>query len=243
VQHEQMAYYTAHRQPRMLSTKQRKIGARASYVGSEVYLTLVDAQHAPFSPNLKQLAIKTVCTNRDLPLQIPIGKGQTDFTMEMGAPVESIRCVAGPTKPRPSLANGDASWRLISHLSLNYLSLVDSDSEQGAAALRELLALYADEADAATERQIEGVKSISSRPITRRLPTSGPISFGRGLEISIRCEDSAFEGTGVFLLGSVLEEFFSRYVSMNSFTETVLRTDDRGEVARWPARIGRRPRL
>ncbi len=122
------------------------------------------------------------------------------------------------------------------------MSLVDS-SEEGAVALRELLSLYADENDAATRRQIEGVKSISSRPITRRLPTSGPISFGRGLEITIECEDGAFEGIGVYLLGSVLESFFARYVSTNSFTETVLKTDDRGEVARWPARIGRRPRL
>jgi len=151
--------------------------------------------------------------------------------------------VAGPTRPKPSQANGNASWKLISHLSLNYLSLIDSNEEDGAAALRELLFLYADEADASTERQIEGVKSIKSAPITRRLPTSGPISFGRGLEISVTCEDEAFEGTGVFLLGSVLEEFFSRYVSMNSFTETALSTVDRGEVARWPAKIGRRPRL
>lgn len=241
--HEQMAYYTAHREPRMLSTRQRKIGSRASYVGSEVYLSLVDAHQAPFSADLKQLAIKTQCTNRDLPLQLLLGKGKTDFTLESGAPVEAIRCIAGPTRPRPSLANGDASWRLLSHLSLNYMSLVDSTDGQGALALRELLSLYADAADPTTQRQIEGVKSISSRPITRRLPTSGPISFGRGLEIAINCEDVAFEGTGVFLLGCVLDEFFARYVSMNSFSETVLRTDDRGEVARWPARIGLRPRL
>ena len=109
------------------------------------------------------------------------------------------------------------------------MSLVDGADEAGAVALRELLSLYSDDADAAAQRQIEGVISVSSRPITRRLPTSGPISFGRGLEISIKCEDGAFEGTGVYLLGAVLEEFFARYVSTNSFTETVLRTDDRGD--------------
>ncbi len=224
-------------------TRQRKVGSRASYVGSEVYLSLVDARQAPYSANLKQLAVHTQCTNRDLALQVLLGKGNTDFTLETGAPVDAIRCVAGPTRPRPSLAHGDASWRLISHLSLNYMSIVDSDDGEGAAALRELLSLYIDSADATSQRQIEGVKSVSSTPITRRLPTSGPISFGRGLQIELNCEDAAFEGTGVYLLGSVLEEFFSRYVSMNSFTETVLRTDDRGEVAKWPARIGRRPRL
>ena len=243
LRHEQMAYFTSQREPRMLSTRQRKIGSRASYVGSEVYISLVDTRQAPFSGELKQLAIKVKCTNRDLPLQVLLGKGKTDFTLETGAPVKSIRCVAGPTRPRPSLANGDASWRLISHLSLNYMSLVDGNSDEGAVALREILSLYSDESDAATQRQIEGVKSVSSRPITRRLPTSGPISFGRGLEVTVDCEDGAFEGTGVFLLGCVLEAFLGRYVSTNSFTELVLRTDDRGEVARWPARIGRRPRL
>ena len=243
MQHERMAYFTAQREPRMLSTRQRKVGSRASYVGSEVYLSLVDAQNAPFSSRMKQIAVKIKCTNRDLPLQMLLGKGKTDFTMASGAPVKSIRSVAGPTKPRPSLAHGDASWRLISHLSLNYMSLVDHEDGEGSMALRELLSLYADESDAATQRQIEGVKSVSSRPITRRLPTSGPISFGRGLEITVTCEDGAFEGSGVYVLGSVLEAFFSRYVSMNSFSETVLRTEDRGEVARWPARIGRRPRL
>jgi type VI secretion system protein ImpG len=241
--HEQMAYYTTLRQPRMLSTKQRKVGRRSSYVGSEMYISLVDVANSPFSSDLKQLAMSSLCTNRDLPLQMPIGKGKTDFTLESGAPVMSIRCVAGPTRPRPSLATADTSWRLVSHLALNYLSIVDNDESQGAVALRELMSLYADSADASVQRQIEGVKSVSSRPITRRLPTSGPISFGRGIEVSVTCEDGAFEGTGVFLLGMVLEEFFARYVSTNSFTETVLRTVDRGEVMRWPARIGRRVRL
>jgi type VI secretion system protein ImpG len=47
----------------------------------------------------------------------------------------------------------------------------------------------------------------------------------------------------VFILGAVLDEFFARYVSLNSFTETVVNSLDRGEVARWPARMGRRTAL
>jgi type VI secretion system protein ImpG len=208
-----------------------------------MYISLVDIEHAPFSSGLKQLAISALCTNRDLPLQMPIGKGRTDFALESGAPVTSVRCIAGPTRPRPALANSDTSWRLVSHLSLNYMSIVDNDESDGALALREMMALYSDSNDASVLRQIEGIKSVSSRPITRRLPATGPISFGRGLEVTVTCEDGAFEGTGVFLLGAVLEAFFARYVSTNSFTETVLRTIDRGEVMRWPARIGRRVRL
>jgi type VI secretion system protein ImpG len=235
------AYYTVHRQPRVLSAKQRVQGARSSYVGSEVFLALVDPEEAPFRSQLKQLAVGVTCTNRDLPLHLPIGQVASDFSLESGAPVVAVRCVAGPTPPRPSHAHGDPTWRLISHLSLNYLSLTDAADGGGASALRELLALYGDSADAVIRRQIEGLRSVTSQSVTRRLPFPGPAAFGRGTRVTLTCDETAFEGVGVFLLGAVLERFFSKYVSINSFTETALQTVQRGEIARWPARIGRRP--
>ena len=122
---ESLAYYTVRREPRLLSTRQRQQGARSSYVGSEMFISLVDANEGPYRSSLRQLAVEAMCTNRDLPLHMSLGAGRTDFTLESGAPVEAVRCVAGPTSPRPSHAHGDGGWRLISHLSLNYLSLVD----------------------------------------------------------------------------------------------------------------------
>jgi type VI secretion system protein ImpG len=170
---------------------------------------------------------------------MPVGTGKTDFTLESGAPVESIRCIFAPSKPKPSYAEGDTAWRLISHLSLNYLFLVDSDEQKGAAALREILKLYGYITEAHIEKQIEGVLSVTTVPITRRMPLKGPISFGRGLEITVTMDEAAFEGTGCFLLGAILENFFAKSVSINSFTETVIKTDRRGEIMRWPVRIGR----
>jgi len=236
------AYYTVHRAPRVLSTNQKKFGPRSSYIGSEVFLALVDADEAPYQHDLRQLAVTTLCTNRDLALHMPVGKLATDFTLESGAPVESIRCLAGPTRPKPApiFSDGDFVWRLVSHLTLNYLSVVNSDERQGATALRDLLKLYGDAGDAPVRKQIEGVKNVASQTITRRIPTPGPITFGRGLEVKVTCDEAAFEGTGIFLLGAVLERFFARFVSINSFTEMVLSSVDRGEVMRWPARIGRR---
>lgn len=237
------AYYTIQRQPRVLSGRQRTMGPRSSYVGSEVFLSLVDGDEGPYRSQLRQLAVEVLCTNRDLPLHMSLGQGRTDFVLESGAPIEAIRCLAGPTPPRSSHAHGETAWRLISHLSLNYLSLVDTAegaAGQGAAGLRELLSLYADLSDAAARRQIEGIRSTASAPITRPLPIPGPTMFGRGLEITVTCDESSFEGTGVFLLGAVLERFFAKYVSINAFTETVLRSVQRGEVMRWPTRAGRR---
>ncbi len=79
--------------------------------------------------------------------------------------------------------------------------------------------------------------------VNRRVNKPGPISFARGLEVSVTFDEMNFEGTGVFLLGAVLERFFAKYVSINSFTETVIRTVERGEVMRWPARLGLRHTL
>ncbi|QPK63337.1 type VI secretion system baseplate subunit TssF [Methylomonas sp. LL1] len=234
------AFYMLRRLKRVLSSKQRRKGMRSSYIGSECFISLVDSEQAPYSPQTAQLGLETLCTNRDLPMVMPVGLGDTDFSLQISAPVQSIRCISGPTRPLPAAYEGDSVWRLINHLSLNYLSLIDSDPKQGAAALRELLNLYADRREPAIKKQIEGVISVSAKNVVRRIDSKGPMVFGRGLEISVLLDESAFEGGGYFLLGTVLEQFFARYVSINSFVETVLRSTDRGEVARWPVRIGRR---
>ncbi|GAB4267884.1 MAG: type VI secretion system baseplate subunit TssF [Methylomicrobium sp.] len=239
-QKQSRAYYTLYRTPRLLSSKQRQYGPRSSYIGNEIFISLVDADEAPYRSELKQLGVDSLCTNRDLPLQMPVGIGKTDFTMPMGAPVDAIRCLSGPTRPRPSRAYKDTSWQLINHLSLNYLSLINHNETEGAIAFRSLLALYGENSDPAVRKQIEGVLSLHSKPIVRRIDNAGPIVFGRGLELELTLDEAAFEGSGVYLMGCVLEHFFAQYVSINSFTEAVLKTSDRGEVMRWPTRIGKR---
>ncbi|MHC4644356.1 MAG: type VI secretion system baseplate subunit TssF [Planctomycetota bacterium] len=236
------AYYVTNRVPRPQSRSESLKGRRSrSYTGSELYISLVDSTAAPYRTDLKQLGVEALCTNRDLPLHMAIGQSSSDFTMAKTAPCVSVRCLGAPTAPKPSHAEGDVAWRIIDHLSLNYLSLTD-DSE-GASALRDILRLYSDTADLQIRKQIDGVKSVSCRPVTRRITTPGAIAFARGLEVTITFEEASFEGTGVFLLGAVLEHFFARYVSINSFTETVVRTLERGDIMRWIMRKGLRPIL
>ena len=174
---------------------------------------------------------------------MPIGVGKSDFTMEKTAPCTSIRCLGAPTLPKSSHTEGKIAWRIINHLSLNYLSLTDTNDREGASALRDLLRLYCDSGDLQTQKQIEGLKSVNCKPITRRITTSGSIAFVRGLEVTVTIEEASFEGLGVFLIGAVLEQFFAKYVSINSFTETVVKTLERGEIMRWKMRNGLRPIL
>ncbi len=235
-------YYSVQRVPRTLSERER-LGYRrtTSYAGSEMYISLVDSAEAPYRADLKQLGVEARCTNRDLPLHMPLGDGATDFTLDTGAPMQAVRCLGRPTPPRASWAEGEFAWRLVSHLSLNYLSILDTDHHEAAESLRELLALYGDAGELAIRKQIDGILAVHSRSIVRRIGVGGPTSFARGLEITVTMDDATFDENGLFLLGAVLDRFFAKYVTTNVFTETVICTERRGEVKRWPTRAGLRP--
>ncbi len=239
---QRAAFYTTHRVPRNLTDRERRFGAVSDYFGTDLYISLVDGEAAPYRPDLSELEIVALCSNRHLPINMGKNAGRTDFILDVSAPVNSVRCLA-TTEPKPSQAEGEKAWRIISHFSLNYRPLLASEGEEGAQALRELLRIYADPADGLLAAQIQGLQAAHARPVVRRMNTPGPISFGRGLEVTVRFDETPFAGTGVFLLGAVLEQFFARYVSLNSFTETVITTDQRGEVMRWPAQMGKRQLL
>jgi len=237
-------YFTARREPRALSEPQRRDGARTSYIGSEVLVSLVDSREVPYSATIRQLAIDVLATNRDLALLMPVGS-DADFSLAISAPVEGIRCLRGPSRPKPMIPEGEMAWRLINHLSLNYLIVNDLDQAQGATVLREFLELYADLSDVdvaegISRRQAQGVRRVTVAPRTRRLPVPGPIVFARGLEIRLTVDETAFAGASAFLLGAVLEQVFGRLASMNTFTELVLISEARGEIKRWPPRMAAR---
>lgn len=237
-------YYTVRRSRRHLTAQERLYGAHSEYLGMELSLELVDRHNAPYtepgSP-FKKLRIRALCTNRHLPIQLAArerDRQRTDFDIVGGA-VGAIRFVLGPTAPMSSFAEGDFAWRLISHLSLNYLSLLD-DGEQGASALREMMHLYVAGGDPALHQQIESLRSVMAEPVVERLPQEGPIALTRGLRVTLCFDERGLRGTGCFLLGAVLDRFLSKYVSINSFTRAVVRAEQTGELMQWPARIGKR---
>lgn len=142
--------------------------------------------------------------------------------------------MVSPTRPRPTVAQGETAWRLISHLSLNYLSITDTEGAQkGSEALRELIGLHAPSGDRVINKQLEGLRGVSTRPIVRRMTDEVLSTAIRGIEIKPDFDESFFDGSGVYVLASVLERFFRKYVTINSFTETVLTTQQRGEITRW----------
>ncbi len=238
--HSHPAYYTTTREPRSLSVKQRTEGHRSSHIGSEVYMQIVDPQEAPYPPGLRQLAVAALVTNRDLPMLLPLAR-DNDFDCVDSFPVQRVRMVRGPSRPMSPVVNNGLGWRVVDHLALNYLSIGGADTHKNAAALREMLMLYAVHADESRQVQVRGLLSVSSKPVARRLPMAGPIAFGRGLEVTLEVDRNAFHGQSAFLFGAVLAQYLARHVEVNHFVETVLTVAGKGETMRWRPLCGTRP--
>lgn len=243
-------HYTQRRLPRRRSSAERRQGRASDYTGTEMFISLAEPAGVKDGASIAELSVRALCSNRHLTEHLPTGIGGADFRLIDNVSLD-VSCLAGPTPPREPIVSqlrlraetastGVVTWRLINLLSLNQLGLVQRGAGQNGEALRELLSLFADLADSATERRIRGIKDVDSRPVVRRFPQRAGTGAGRGLEITVLLDEKAFEGSGVFLLGAVLDRFFAEYAAMNHFTQTVIRTVERGEVMRFPPRAGSR---
>jgi type VI secretion system protein ImpG len=232
------AYYTIRREPRLLSARQRQEGPRSAYIGQEAFVSLVDPNNAPYREDIRQLSLSGLVTNRDLPTLLP--GSSTTWALDGAGPAGRIDTLRGPTRPVQRLARGDVGWAMVSALTLNYLSIAGEDGGRAAAALRSLLALHGPEQDPAWTKQVDGIQSVQARAVVRRLPFPGPLTFGCGVEVTATVDEMGFQGGSAFLLGTVLDQFFARHASANSFCETVLRSASRGEILRSSPRIGAR---
>lgn len=216
--------------------------------GTEVYLSLVDLDFQPSRPQERSLRVNAICSNRDVASKL----NSPPLTFEAGGAIAKARCLSDPSPTyRPPAQRGQI-WRLVSQLSLNYLSLTGSGSGSGEAggadAIRDLLSIY--EFTGSQERQdmIDGVKEIAARRVVCRVPPDprfpledeGP-GFCRGLEIRLGLAESKFTGGNAFLFASVLERFFALYASHNSFTQLIAYLlPANKELRKWEPRAGDR---
>lgn len=208
-------------------------------VGTDLLLSFLDLDFKPSLPASEVIFAHTLCTNRGLAEQMPAGA-----LLDSDVPMPIRRAVAlkKPTAAlEPPLA-GETLWRLVSHLSLNYLSL--ANEPESVAALRELLRLYCPSAAAAAHQQIAGVRALAQRKVVRRLGVDAWRGFVRGIEVTVTLEEGLYVGGSAFLLGAVLRHFFALWTETNSFTQLVLKSHEReGVWKQWPPMAGARPLL
>ena len=229
-----------------MSPKQKQDGARSAYIGEEVFLSLVDPRHAPYREDLRQLSVTALVTNRDLPTLLPRNAtrpGAPAWRLDAPGPVQRVEVIHGPTRPVTRRPVGELGWSLVSHLALIHRSLMGETPQVAARTLRRVLDLYSPPDDRSWARQVDGIRTLEAATAVRRLPFRGPLTFGTGVSIVIELDELAYQGSSAYLFASVLERFLARHASLNTFTQLTLRTSQRGEVTRWPPRVGTRPVL
>ena len=230
-------FYVPRLSMRRLSTKQQRLQRRGDYVGTETWLSLTAPGNAERIGDIRELAIKALVTNRELPSELTF-RGSEHFTPPSG-PIRAVSVLRSPSKPRPPLGLTDGAWRVIGHLTPNYATLAPEDGDDPSM-LRDHLALYGRPEDSAMRRQVDGIVGVSSRPVVRRIPGRGQMAIARGSRIRLKLDDPSYDNARLFLFAAVIERFLAEFATINSFTETIVETTTEGVVAKWPARIGRK---
>ncbi|HTW57160.1 MAG TPA: type VI secretion system baseplate subunit TssF [Terriglobales bacterium] len=224
---EQQCFWTARRRP----------STRANDEGTEMFLLLVDLSMRPTHPDGNVLSVRTTCTNRDLPARLPFGSDEGDFEMEGASALKRIVALRKPTPPVRPPTGKSALWRLISHLSLNYLSLV----EEGKDALQQMLRMYDIGRTAYSQNVIDSILKLRSSRHFAPVRSDNGTTFARGMRVEVELDEDQFVGGGAFLFASVLERFIGLSASLNSFTQLVVSTSQRkGVLHEWKPRAGRK---
>jgi type VI secretion system protein ImpG len=206
--------------------------------GGDLLLSFVDLSFHPKAPAASVVFAHTLCTNRVLASKLPPGQV---LQLEDRAPIRSVSCMRSPTAPIDPPSGGETLWRLISQLSLNHLSL--TSGPESLDALREILRLHG-AGLASNEQQLRGITAIESREASLRIGKDAWRGFVQGVEITLTFDETSYVGSCAILFGAVLSQFIGLYASINSFTQLVMRSEQReGTWKRWPPMVGGQPIL
>jgi len=205
---------------------------------STMHLSVVDIDGILTEPNAEVLTVRCTCSDFDLPSRLPFGLEDGDFTAEDSPAIRQITALRRPTPSYdPPPARGQL-WRLVSQLSLNYLSVI----EGGVSSLQEILRLHNFTDSSYLENQIGGITQINSRPHFAIMQSVYGDLPARGTRVEIDFDERQFVGGSAYLFATVLDRFLGCYTSINSFCQLAARTNQRKELlGEWPPKAGYKP--
>ncbi len=183
------------------------------------------------------LSIEMTCTNQNLPRRLKLG--DICIPCEQTPEFLTFRNITPATPSYAPPLNRDFLWKLISNMSLNYLSLADVNALKVILETYDLPRYYDPHAEKVSKRLLGGLKSIRHQHVDR-LHRGLPV---RGLRTELTIDPQGYIGEGdVFVFASVLNEFFALYASLNSYHELRVKSTQ-GEVYQWTPRMGLQPLL
>jgi type VI secretion system protein ImpG len=183
------------------------------------------------------LSIELMCTNQNLPRKLKLG--DINQACEETPGFLSFRNISPATSSFAPPLTRDFLWKLISNMSLNYLSLANVDALKVILETYDLPRYYDQQAEKVSKRLLGGLKFITHQHVDR-LHRGLPV---RGVRTELTIDPQGYIGEGdLFVFASVLNEFFALYASLNSFHELRVRSTQ-GEVYQWTPRMGLQPLL
>lgn len=215
----------------------RRQSNRKEIPGTEVYLSFLDLNFRPDDPPTQTVYAHTLCTNRQLTRNM---HENARLQLEEKLLAHTIHIIGKPSLPLSPLLGGSTVWRLVSHLSLNHLSL--SEGSDSLTALREILGLYCVSDRPSTYNQIKGItkmeiskksmyiKEDAWQVFSRGIGDDAWRGFVRGIGITLTFDEDLYQGSSAFLLGAVLNSFFGLYAAVNSFTQLSIKKRSQPEV-------------
>ena len=202
---------------------------------SVLTISVVDLHGHVKSPDADVLTVRCTCSNFDLPTRFNFGSSEGDLDMAGQSAAKTFTVLRRPTPSADPPKSRGQIWRLISLLSLNYLSL----TEDGRTAFQEILRLHNFTDSAHLENHIGSITDMSSGPHFALVQSDYGLVPARGTKVELDFDEQQFAGGGVYLFAAVLDRFLGGYASINSFSRLSVRTNLRKEVLRtWPPRAG-----
>lgn len=224
--HEHKAFYYRHR-----------VGESVTKSGFEQFISFIREDETSYIPEeTETISIELICSNRNLPEALAIG--DICIPTEMTPSYVDFENITQPTPPLRPVLDGSLHWKLISNLSLNYLSLLEIEPLSAIIRAYDFRATEDEQAKRHLQQRLEGMESITTAPIDRLvkgLPVRGIFST-----MTINAENFHSEGE-LYLFGSVLSHFFALFSSINAFHELEMVNSANNETYSWPPQKGTQP--
>jgi type VI secretion system protein ImpG len=202
--------------------------------GVDTYISFATGDQKKAIPPTETVVADLTCGNRHLAASLRPG----DVSRATGSSPEfaRFRNIATVSKGVTPPLGGDLHWRVISSLSLNYLSLTSAEALRGLLDIYNFQALVSRQDARENELRLSGIQKVEAFP-EERLYRGSPV---RGRRIEIEMKEANFTGEGgMVLFAGVLDEFLALFCTLNSLVRLVVRGAQQGEIYTWSPKSGR----
>jgi type VI secretion system protein ImpG len=198
----------------------------------EHHLSVVYPEGADL-PSKETVSVDLLCHNVGVTERLR--SGEISQPTDTSPAMATFSNIIPPTRHCPPVEGGRRLWNLLSHLHVNLMQALTTES------LKEMLALHSLPGDPDPGRSLSNkrrVQAVSGAAI--RLETSFVKGLPlRGSHVEVTVDPAGFASKGdLHLFGDALDHLFGLYHHINSYSRLTMVSSATREVFQWPPRLG-----